>query len=72
MWSYQWTSPPLQLSLLSQTCGLGLLETKIGAALCAIGVGGTLTLTLNGGRLHNVLAHERGANRRGDLKGNLG
>ena len=28
------------LSLHSQTCGLGLLETEIGAALCAIGAGG--------------------------------
>ena len=41
--SYHWTSPTLYLSLHSQTCGLGLLETEMGAALCTIGAGGTLT-----------------------------
>ena len=36
-WSYQCPSPLLLLSLHSQTSGLGLLETEIGAAQCAIG-----------------------------------
>ena len=32
---------PPAVSLHSQTCGLGLLKTEIGTALCAIGAGGT-------------------------------
>ena len=37
----QQTSSPLQLSLHSQTCSLGLRETEIGAIICAIGTEGT-------------------------------
>ena len=37
--------PPVVASTALQTCGLELLETKIAAALCTIGAGGTLTLT---------------------------